>query len=84
MTSMQLPRKRDVRQTQSRKCRARYRDVAKTTCGIRQSNYLPLLLYRIPITEENVVLLQKLYMYLIQREIILFFIIKTALYAQLQ
>jgi hypothetical protein len=23
--------------------------VAKTTCGIRQSNYLPLLLYRIPL-----------------------------------
>ena len=36
-------------QAQSRKCRARYRDVAKTTCGIRQSNYLPLLLYRIPL-----------------------------------
>ena len=33
------------------KCRARYCDVAKTTCGIRQSsNYLPLLLYRIPLT----------------------------------
>jgi hypothetical protein len=31
------------------KCRARYCDVAKTTCGIRQSNYLPLLLYRIPL-----------------------------------
>ena len=32
------------------KCRAHYCDVAKTTCGIRQSNYLPLLLYRIPLT----------------------------------
>jgi hypothetical protein len=32
------------------KCHARYCDVAKTTCGIRQSNYLPLLLYRIPLT----------------------------------
>jgi hypothetical protein len=32
------------------KCRARYCDVAKTTCGFRQSNYLPLLLYRIPLT----------------------------------
>ena len=32
------------------KCRARYCDVAKTTCGIRQSNYLPLLLYRIPLS----------------------------------
>jgi hypothetical protein len=32
------------------KCRARYCDVTKTTCGIRQSNYLPLLLYRIPLT----------------------------------
>jgi hypothetical protein len=31
------------------KCRARYCDVAKTTCGIRQSNYMPLLLYRIPL-----------------------------------
>jgi hypothetical protein len=31
------------------KCRSRYCDVAKTTCGIRQSNYLPLLLYRIPL-----------------------------------
>ena len=31
------------------KCRARYCDVAKTTCGIRLSNYLPLLLYRIPL-----------------------------------
>ena len=38
------------RQVQSRKCRARYRDVAKTTSSIRQSNYLPLLLYRIPLT----------------------------------
>jgi hypothetical protein len=37
-------------QAQSRKCRARYRDVAKTTFGIRQSNYLPLLLYRIPLS----------------------------------
>jgi hypothetical protein len=34
------------------KCRARYCDVAKTTCGIRQSNYLPLLLYRIPLRES--------------------------------
>ena len=34
------------------KCRARYCDVAKTTCGIRQSNYLPLLLYRIPLTSS--------------------------------
>ena len=42
--------KETFRQAQSRKCRARYRDVAKTTCGIRQSNYLPLLLYRIPLT----------------------------------
>ena len=31
----------------------RYRDVAKTTCGIRQSNYLPLLLYRIPLKETG-------------------------------
>ena len=43
--------KETFRQAQFRKCRARYRDVAKTTCGIRQSNYLPLLLYRIPLTE---------------------------------
>jgi hypothetical protein len=41
--------KETFRQAQYRKCRARYRDVAKTTCGIRQSNYLPLLLYRIPL-----------------------------------
>ena len=34
------------------KPRHRYRDVAKTTCGIRQSNYLPLLLYRIPLTHR--------------------------------
>jgi hypothetical protein len=45
MTSMQLPR--------YRKCRARYRDVTKTTCGIRQSNYLPLLLYRIPLIQRR-------------------------------
>ena len=37
------------RQAQSRKCRSRYHDIAKTTCGIRQSNYLPLLLYHIPL-----------------------------------
>jgi hypothetical protein len=36
-----------------RKCRARYCDVAKTTCGIRQSNYLPLLLYRILLSSGN-------------------------------
>ena len=36
------------RQAQSRKCRSRYH-IAKTTCGIRQSNYLPLLLYHIPL-----------------------------------
>ena len=41
--------KETFRQAQYRKCRARYHDVAKTTCGIRQSNYLPLLLYRIPL-----------------------------------
>ena len=41
MMSMQLPRKKTFRQAQSRKCRARYHDVTKTTCGIRQSNYLP-------------------------------------------
>jgi hypothetical protein len=45
------------RQAQSRKCRARFRDVAKTTCGIRQSNYLPLLLYRIPTSTPHVFLL---------------------------
>jgi hypothetical protein len=28
---------------------SRYHDIAKTTCGIRQSNYLPLLLYHIPL-----------------------------------
>jgi hypothetical protein len=48
MTSMQLPRKRDV---PFRKCRARYRHVAKTTCGMRRSNYLPLLLYRIALRD---------------------------------
>ena len=32
------------------KCRSRYCDVAKTTCGIRQSNYLPFVLYRIPLS----------------------------------
>jgi hypothetical protein len=35
------------------KCHARYCDVAKTTCGIRKSNYLPLLLYRIPLTSPK-------------------------------
>jgi hypothetical protein len=53
MMSMQLPRKKTFRQAQSRKCRARYHDVAKTTCGIRQSNYLPLLLYRIPLSMQG-------------------------------
>jgi hypothetical protein len=43
--------KETCRQAQSRKCRARYRDIAKTTCGIRQRNYLPLLLYCIPLSE---------------------------------
>jgi hypothetical protein len=42
--------KETFRQAQSRKCLARYHDVTKTTCGIRQSNYLPLLLYRIPLS----------------------------------
>jgi hypothetical protein len=38
-------------QAQSRKCRACYRHVAKTTCGMRRSNYLPLLLYRIALRD---------------------------------
>jgi hypothetical protein len=44
-------KKETFRQAQSRKCCARYHDIAKTTCGIRQSIYLPLLLYRIPLIE---------------------------------
>jgi hypothetical protein len=46
-------------QAQSRKCRARYRDVAKTTSSIRQSNYLPLLLYRIPLINHSWLILFK-------------------------
>ena len=41
------------------KCRARYCDVVKTTCGIRRSNYLPLLLYRIPLRESGTLLIFK-------------------------
>jgi hypothetical protein len=37
------------------KCRVRYCDVTKTTCGIRQSNYLPLLLYRIPLKHHCII-----------------------------
>ena len=48
------PRHRQFRRQITLQCR--YRDVAKTTCGIQQSNYLPLLLYRIPLKGKDNVL----------------------------
>jgi hypothetical protein len=51
--------KETFHQAQSRKCRARYCDVAKTTSSIRQSNYLPLLLYRIPLINHSWLILFK-------------------------